>query len=214
MSLPLRPPPISLKPFADLGIRGEEAKVADKKRLDDARRGDLLRALQARFEKNPDRHPALSWAAVQAKLDAAPEKLWSLAEMERTGGEPDVVSALASAAGEIVFVDCSPESPAGRRSLCYDREGLEDRKDARPESSALDVAVTIGIELLSEDLYRALQSVGEFDLKTSSWLLTPAPMRAKGGALFGDRRYGRVFSYHNGASAYYGVRGFRGLVRL
>lgn len=172
-------------------------------------RADLLQALQARFEKNMPRHPGLEWAAVQARLDAAPEKLWSLSEMERTGGEPDVVGR-DDATGEIIFVDCAAESPKGRRNVCYDRAALEARKEFKPATSALDLAAEMGIEILTEEQYRQLQNLGKFDLKTSSWLQTPPEIRRLGGAIFGDRRYDHVFTYHNGADSYYGARGFRG----
>jgi len=174
---------------------------------------ELLNTLKTRFEKNMRRHPAIEWAAVQTKLQARPERLASLYEMERTGGEPDVVS-LDEQTGDTLFMDCSAETPAGRRNLCYDREALQSRKENKPENSAQDMAADMGIELLSEEQYRALQQIGEFDLKTSSWLKTPAAIRKLGGAIFGDRRYDHVFVYHNGASSYYGVRGFRGLLRV
>lgn len=174
---------------------------------------DLLATLEARFRKHPTRHPGLEWATVRARLEAAPEKLRSLSEMEDSGGEPDVVRFDAET-GELRFVDCAAESPKGRRSLCYDREALESRKDAPPADNALDRAAAMGIALLTEAEYRDLQALGEFDTKTSSWLLTPPEVRQLGGALFGDRRYGRVFTYHNGAPSYYAVRGFRGLLRV
>jgi len=177
--------------------------------LSSAERDELLSILKSRFEKNPNRHPDLEWANVQAKLDAHPEKLWSLSEMERTGGEPDVVSHDPDT-GVFTFYDCSLESPAGRRSVCYDREGLESRKEHRPADSAVDMAAAMGIELLSEEQYRALQQLGKFDLKTSSWLKTPAAIRKLGGAIFADYRYGQVFVYHNGAQSYYAARAFRG----
>jgi hypothetical protein len=173
----------------------------------------LLRTLQTRFEKNKQRHPELDWAEVQARLEAQPENLWSLQEMERTGGEPDVVGQ-DPATGEYLFYDCAAESPKGRRSLCYDREAQESRKDHPPAGNALDLAAAMGIELLTEEQYRALQKLGEFDLKTSSWVQTPAEIRDLGGALYCDRRYGRVFVYHNGASSYYAARGFRGALRV
>ena len=172
-------------------------------------RDELLRTLQFRFEKNPNRHPGMEWAKVQTRLDAHPEKLWSLSEMERTGGEPDVVG-YDQESGAFTFFDCSVESPAGRRSVCYDREGLESRKENRPADSAVDMAASMGIELLSEEQYRALQQLGKFDLKTSSWLQTPAAIRKLGGAIFADYRYGQVFIYHNGAQSYYAARAFRG----
>lgn len=181
--------------------------------LSPARREELLSTLQARFEKNMNRHPGLAWAKVQAKLEAQPEKLWSLHEMERTGGEPDVVGQ-DQQTGEYLFYDCSAESPKGRRNVCYDRAGQEARKEHRPEQNALDMAAAMGIELLTEDEYRALQRLGEFDTKTSSWVKTPAEIRQLGGALFCDRRYGHVFVYHNGAQSYYGSRAFRGSLRV
>ena len=173
----------------------------------------LLGILKTRFEKNMNRHPGLAWAKVQAKLEAQPEKLWSLHEMERTGGEPDVVGQ-DQQTGEYLFYDCSAESPKGRRNVCYDRAGQEARKEHRPEQNALDMAAAMGIELLTEDEYRALQRLGEFDTKTSSWVKTPAEIRQLGGALFCDRRYGHVFVYHNGAQSYYGSRAFRGSLRV
>lgn len=173
----------------------------------------LLGALRARFEKNMKRHQGLAWSNVQARLEANAEKLWSLNEMERTGGEPDVVG-YDEKTGEYIFHDCSPESPAGRRSLCYDREALESRKENKPESSAMDMAAAMGLALLTEEEYRALQTLGNFDLKTSSWVVTPAAIRELGGALFCDRRYNTVFVYHNGASSYYAARGFRGSLRV
>ena len=174
---------------------------------------DLLNTLKARFDKNPNRHEGLDWAKVQAKLEANPKKQWSLSEMERTGGEPDVVGR-DKKTGEYLFVDCSPESPKGRASLCYDREALDSRKEHKPKSSAMEMAAAMGIELLTEDQYRELQELGAFDTKTSSWLTTPADIRKLGGAIFGDRRFGRVFIYHNGAESYYAARGFRGTLRV
>ena len=176
-------------------------------------RSALLETLQTRFEKNMDRHRGLEWAEVKAKLEAQPEKLGSLAEMERTGGEPDAIGR-DEKSGEYLFCDCSAESPKGRRSLCYDRAALEARKQHKPEGSAVEVAAAMGIELLSETQYRALQEFGPFDKKTSSWLTTPPEIRRLGGALFADYRYGRVFVYHNGADSYYAARGFRGLLRV
>lgn len=173
----------------------------------------LLSTLQARFEKHPRRHAGLAWADVQARLQANPARLWALSEMERTGGEPDVTG-FDAASGEFIFVDCSAESPAGRRNLCYDRAALDARKEFKPKSSALDEAGALGIDLLTEEQYRHLQTLGEFDLKTSSWVLTPPAIRKLGGALFCDRRYGHVFTYHNGADSYYGSRGFRGMLRV
>lgn len=182
--------------------------------LSKAQREALLNTLQARFEKNMDRHPGLDWAKIQAKLEANPEKLWSLHEMETTDGEPDVVGQ-DQKTDEYLFYDCSAESPQGRRSICYDREGQESRKaDSRPENNAIDMAAAMGIELLTEDEYRALQELGDFDTKTSSWVQTPAEIRKRGGALFCDRRYGHVFVYHNGAQSYYAARGFRGSLRV
>ncbi len=173
----------------------------------------LLKTLKARFEKNSRRHANLTWENVQARLEAAPQKLWSLGEMERTGGEPDVIGQDA-ATGELIFVDCSAESPSGRRSTCYDREGWESRKEHRPENNAVDMAAAMNISLLTEEEYRALQQLGEFDNKTSSWIKTPEAIRKAGGAVFCDRRYGQVFLYHNGAQSYYGARGFRGMLRV
>jgi hypothetical protein len=177
------------------------------------RREELLRTLKARFEKNMNRHKGLEWAEVQARLEAKPEKLWSLHEMERTGGEPDVVGH-DTKTGEYVFYDCSAESPTGRRNACYDREALEARKEHKPENSAIDMAAAMGIELLTEEQYRELQKLGKFDTKTSSWVKTPADIRKLGGAIFVDRRYDHVFVYHNGADSYYAARGFRGSLRV
>jgi len=185
---------------------------SNKKELSLEQREELLSALKARFEKNMDRHKGLEWADVQAKL-AHTEKLWSLNEMERTGGEPDVV-AHDQEKNEYIFHDCSAESPKGRRSVCYDREGLESRKKHKPENNAIDMATEMGIELLTEEQYRDLQKQGNFDMKSSSWVQTPEDIRELGGALFCDYRYGHVFVYHNGASSYYGVRGFRGSLRV
>lgn len=173
----------------------------------------LMEALKVRFEKHMTRHKSLKWADVQARLEAHPEKLHSLAEMEASGGEPDVVGQDPKS-GEYVFCDCSPETPSGRRSLCYDRAALDARKEAKPANCALDVATAMGITLLTEDEYRALQQLGEFDLKTSSWIATPPAIRKLGGALFGDRRYEHVFIYHNGVQSYYAARGFRGSLRV
>ena len=184
-----------------------------KKELSLEEREELLRALKTRFEKNINRHNGLEWASVQAKLEANTEKLWSLKEMERTGGEPDVVGHEKNT-GDYIFFDCSAESPKGRRSVCYDREGLEARKKHIPENNAVDMAAAMGIELLTEEQYRELQQLGEFDRKTSSWLKTPSGIRKLGGAIFGDRRYDHVFIYHNGASSYYAARGFRGWLRV
>lgn len=177
------------------------------------RRDGTLRTLQARFEKNMNRHRGLEWAHVQARLEASTDKQWSLGEMERTGGEPDVVD-LESATGEYTFYDCSAESPTGRRSICYDREAQQSRKEYQPENNAIDTAAAMGIELLTEEQYRELQKLGRFDTKTSSWVKTPSVIRRLGGALFCDRRYDTVFVYHNGAPSYYAARGFRGLLRV
>ena len=176
-------------------------------------RREQIALLKDRFEKNMARHTRLEWDTVVDRLNDNPEKLWTLHEMEQTGGEPDVV-ARDEQTGEYLFFDCSPETPAGRRNLCYDRAALDARKEHKPENSALDVAAAMGIEILSEEQYRYLQGLGKFDTKTSSWLLTPPEIRALGGALFGDRRYNHVFTYHNGADSYYGVRGFRGMLRV
>lgn len=188
-------------------------KNSSKKELTPEQRKELLGVLKARFEQNMSRHAGLGWDEVQARLEAHPPKLWSLSEMERTGGEPDVVGR-DDRTGEIFFYDCSPESPAGRRSLCYDRAALDERKTAKPENSALDLAAELGIELLTEAEYRALQELDEFDLKTSSWLQTPPEIRKLGGAIFADRRYNKIFVYHNSAPSYYAARGFRGSLRV
>jgi hypothetical protein len=174
---------------------------------------ELLRTLKVRFEKNMNRHKNLEWVKVEAKLEGNTEKLWSLNEMERTGGEPDVVGH-DNKTGEYIFYDCSAESPKGRRSICYDREALESRKEHKPENSAVDMAAFMGIDLLTEEQYRELQKLGNFDAKTSSWLKTSSEIRALGGAIFADFRYGNVFVYHNGAESYYGTRGFRGSIRV
>ena len=184
-----------------------------KKNLSPAQREELLSALKSRFEKNMNRHEGLEWAEVQAKLEANTEKLWSLNEMERTGGEPDVVGSNKKT-GEYIFYDCSAESPTGRRSVCYDREALESRKEHKPKNNAMDMAAAMGIELLTEEQYRELQKLGNFDTKTSSWVKTPADIRKLGGALFCDRRYDHVFVYHNGAQSYYAGRAFRGSLRV
>ena len=176
-------------------------------------REELLSALKARFEKNMNRHKGLEWAKVQAKLEANSEKLWVLDEMESTGGEPDVVG-FDKKTGEYIFYDCSAESPKGRRSVCYDREALEARKEHTPKNSALDMAAAIGIEVLTEEQYRELQKLGDFDTKTSNWVKTPSDIRKLGGAIFCDRRYEHVFVYHNGADSYYAARGFRGSLRV
>ena len=187
---------------------GSAANVLSKKQRD-----ELLRTLQARFEKHVDRHKGLAWAQVQVRLEASPEKLWSVAEMERTGGEPDVVGQ-DKKTGEYIFFDCSAETPKGRRSICYDREALASRKEHKPADSAVGMAEAMGIEILTEEQYRDLQKLGEFDTKTSSWVKTPPEIRKLGGAIFCDRRYNTVFTYHNGAESYYAARGFRGCVRV
>lgn len=174
---------------------------------------ELLKLLKARFEKNKNRHKGLDWTKVQAKLDSNAEKLWSLSEMERTGGEPDVVGQ-DKKSGEFIFYDCSEESPKGRRSLCYDREALESRKEFKPKNNALDMAAEMGIEILSEEQYMELQKLGSFDTKTSSWVKTPPQIRKLGGALFCDRRFDFVFLYHNGAESYYAARAFRGSLKV
>lgn len=184
-----------------------------KKELSPAEQEKLLELLKARFEKNMSRHKGMKWADVQAKLEAHPRKLWSLDEMELTGGEPDVVG-YDKKTGAYIFVDCSAESPKGRRSLCFDRAALDARKEHKPANSAMDLAADMGIELLTEEEYRALQELGDFDTKTSSWIQTPAAIRKRGGALFCDRRYDHVFTYHNGADSYYAARGFRGVLRV
>ena len=184
-----------------------------KAKLSTKQREELLSALQERFESNMKRHEGVAWTAVRKKLEADDEKLWSISEMERTDGEPDVIGHDRKA-GEFIFADCSAESPKGRRSLCYDRQALDSRKEHKPKNNALDMAAEMGIELLTEEQYRELQKLGEFDLKTSSWVQTPADVRKLGGALFCDRRFGRVFVYHNGAESYYAARGFRGALRV
>ena len=186
---------------------------ASKRKLSSEQRQELLKTLNARFDKNMNRHKGLEWAKVQARLEANTENLWSLNEMERTGGEPDVVG-YDKKTGEYFFYDCSAESPKGRRSVCYDHEALEARKEHKPENSAIEMADAMGIELLTEVEYRALQKLGEFDTKTSSWVKTPSEIRKLGGALFCDRRYDHVFVYHNGAQSYYAARGFRGSLRV
>jgi Protein of unknown function (DUF4256) len=185
----------------------------NKKGLSSEQRKELLGGLKARFEKNMNRHKGLEWAKVQAKLEASTEKLWSLNEMERTGGEPDLVGH-DKKTGEYIYFDCSAESPKGRRSVCYDREALESRKEHKPKDSALDMATAMGIELLTEEQYRELQNLGNFDTKTSSWVKTPSDIRQLGDALFCDRRYDTVFVYHNGAESYYAARAFRGSLRV
>jgi Protein of unknown function (DUF4256) len=183
------------------------------KHLKAKQRDEFLSALKTRFERNPIRHRGLDWAKVQARLEAQPDKLWSLNKMERTGGEPDVVG-YDKKTGEYIFYDCSAESPQGRRSLCYDREALASRKEFKPKDTAMDMAAAMGSEILTEEQYRELQKLGNFDTKTSSWLKTPAEIRKLGGAIFADRRYDHVFVYHNGAESYYGARGFRGSLRV
>lgn len=187
--------------------------MSNNKKLSPKEREELLSALKARFEKNMNRHKGLEWAKVQAKLEADTKKLWSLSEMESTGGEPDVV-AYDKKTGEYTFYDCSAETPKGRRSICYDHEALESRKEHKPANSAVGMATDMGIELLTEEQYRELQQLGNFDLKTSSWVKTPSNIRDLGGALYCDRRYNQVFLYHNGAESYYAVRGFRGSLRV
>lgn len=184
-----------------------------KKKLSKQQLQELLSDLKARFYKNRDRHKDIEWVTVQAKLEVNTEKLWSLNEMERTGGEPDVVI-YDKKKGEFIFYDCSPESPKGRRSLCYDREALDARKEFKPANSAIDMAAAMCIDILSEEQYRWLQQVGKFDTKTSGWIKTPANIRKPGGAIFCDRRYDTVFTYHNGADSYYAARGFRGLLKI
>jgi hypothetical protein len=188
-------------------------KKSTGKELSPGQRGDLLVILKARFEKHMNRHRGVEWVKVQARLEAHADKLWSLSEMESSGGEPDVVE-LDKNTGEYLFYDCSAESPKGRRSICYDREGLESRKEHKPENTAVDMAAAMGIELLTEAQYRELQKLEDFDTKTSSWVKTPPDIRKLGGALFCDRRYDHVFTYHNGAESYYGVRGFRGSLNV
>ncbi|MCE3200598.1 DUF4256 domain-containing protein [Paenibacillus sonchi] len=182
-------------------------------KLSPEQREGLLETLKARFEKNMNRHQGLEWANVQAKLEAQPDKLWPLHEMERTGGEPDVVGH-DDETGEYIFYDCSAESPKGRRSVCYDREALESRKEHKPHNNAIEMAAAMGIDLLTEAQYREMQKLGKYDLKTSSWVKTPESIRTLGGAVFCDRRYDTVFMYHNGAESYYGARGFRGSLRV
>ncbi|MGE5111719.1 MAG: DUF4256 domain-containing protein [Acidobacteriaceae bacterium] len=186
---------------------------SSKKQLSARQSEELVAALKSRFEKNMNRHQDLEWTKVQARLQANADALWSLNEMEQTGGEPDVV-AHDKKTGEYIFYDCSPESPKGRRSACYDREALESRKEHKPKTNAVDMAAAMGVELLTEEQYREFQKVGEFDTKTSSWIKTPAAIRKLGGALFCDRRYDTVFVYHNGAESYYGARGFRASLRV
>jgi hypothetical protein len=187
--------------------------MKNSKIVSSEQKNELIDLLRIRFEKNTNRHKNVKWNDVLSKLEANPEKLWSLNEMEKTGGEPDVVG-LDEKTGEYIFMDCSAESPKGRRSVCYDREGLDSRKEYKPENNAIDMATEMGIELLSEEHYRELQQLGKFDTKTSSWIKTPDELRKLGGALFADFRYNQVFVYHNGAQSYYGVRGFRGVLNV
>ena len=193
--------------------KAQKRRVETRRHLPPEERGALLRTLEARFETHMNRHHGLQWPAVQARLEANPDKLWSLHEMERTGGEPDVVGH-DKKSGEYVFYDCSAESPKGRRSVCYDRAALESRTEHKPKNSAMDMAAAMGIEILTEAQYRELQTLGEFDTKTSSWVQTPRDIRARGGAIFCDRRYDHVFTYHNGAESYYAARAFRGALTV
>jgi Protein of unknown function (DUF4256) len=202
-------PDSTQQPKKEIDMKG----VKTKTELSPEQREELLRALKVRSEKNMNRHEGLEWAKVRAKLEANTEKLWSLSEMERTGGEPDVVGH-DKKTNEYIFFDCSPESPKGRRSLCYDLEALDSRKENKPKSSAMDMAVAMGIELLTEEQYRELQKLGNCDTATSSWLKAPSAIRKLGGAIFGDRRFDHVFVYHNGAESYYAARGFRGWLRV
>jgi len=207
--------------LADSGARGIRPLKSSKsitmkntkKQLSAEQRGELLKTLKARFEKNMNRHKGVEWAKVEARLGANAEKLWSLNEMERTGGEPDVVGH-DKKTGEYIFYDCSAESPKDRRSICYDREALDARKEHKPANNAIEMAEAMGVELLTEEQYRELQKLGNYDLKTSSWITTPADIRKRGGALYCDRRYDHVFVYHNGADSYYAARGFRGSLRV
>ncbi|MBZ0180621.1 MAG: DUF4256 domain-containing protein [Melioribacteraceae bacterium] len=187
--------------------------MSSKNKLSNKQRDKLLQKLKTRFENNMNRHKGIDWKKVQARIEANQKNMWSLWEMERTGGEPDVIN-FDKKTGEYIFYDCSPESPKERRSLCYDRDALESRKEHKPKDNALDVAASIGIEILTETQYRELQKLGEFDMKTSSWIKTPPEIRKLGGALFCDRRYNTVFVYHNGAESYYAARGFRGSLRV
>lgn len=188
--------------------------MSGKKKLPSDEVNKLFKILKTRFEKNMDRHKSIEWHEIQERLEANPAKLWSLSEMERTGGEPDIIVSEDKKTSEFTFYDCSPESPKGRRSLCYDREALNSRKEYKPVNSAIDIAAELGIDLLTEEQYRGLQQLGKFDLKTSSWVKTPLVIRQLGGALFCDRRYDTVFLYHNGAESYYAARGFRGLLHV
>jgi hypothetical protein len=193
--------------------KAQKDRVGNRNELSSEQRDGLLRALKARFEKNVHRHKGVEWTRVQARLEANPEKLWSLNEMERTGGEPDVVGH-DTKAGEYIFFDCAAETPKDRRSICYDREALDARKEHKPKNSAIDMAAAMGVEMLTEEQYRELQTFGEFDTRTSSWVKTPPDIRKHGGAIFCDRRYDHVFTYHNGADSYYAARGFRGSLRV
>ena len=187
--------------------------MSNKKQLSTEETSALIKVLKERFEKNKSRHNGIEWSKVEAKLEASPEKLWSLNEMERTGGEPDVVG-YDTKTGEYIFYDCSPESPKDRRSFCYDQQALDSRKEHKPKDSAVNAAAQMGIEILTEEQYRELQQLGNFDLKTSSWIKTPAEIRKLGGSIFCDRRYNTVFLYHNGAESYYAARGFRGILKI
>ena len=193
--------------------KAQKRGVEKRQEVSPQQREELLRTLKARFEKNVNRHKGLEWDGIQTRLRANPDKLWSLSEMERTGGEPDVVGR-DKKTDEYIFYDCSLESPKGRRSVCYDREALESRKEHKPKDSAVDMAAAMGIEMLSEEQYREMQTVGSFDTKTSSWVKTPSEIRKLGGAIFCDRRYDHVFTYHNGAESYYAARGFRGCLKV
>jgi hypothetical protein len=199
--------------YPALEVKNMTNTPSNKKKLSPEQREELLRVLKARFEKSMNRHKGVDWAKVQAKLEANAEKLWSLHEMERTGGEPDVIGQ-DKKTGEYVFYDCSAESPKGRRSVCYDRAALESRKEHKPENNAMDMAAAMGVEVLTEEQYRDFQKLGNFDTKTSSWVKTPLEIRKLGGALFCDRRYDTVFVYHNGAESYYAARAFRGSLRV
>jgi hypothetical protein len=196
-----------------MAAKTRQRGVETRKALSSQQREELLRTLKARFEKNTSRHEGIEWAKVQAKLETNPGALWSLNEMERSGGEPDVIGQ-DKATGEYIFYDCSPETPKGRRSVCYDREALDARKEHKPRDSAIDMAAAMGIEMLTEAQYRELQTMGNFDTKTSSWIKTPAEIRRLGGAMFCDRRYDHVFTYHNGAESYYAARAFRGSLKV
>jgi hypothetical protein len=194
-------------------MKSTKSKASTAKELSPKLREEILGVLKTRFEKNMSRHKGVRWSEVQLRLDSRAEKLWSLYQMENTGGEPDVVGR-DSDSGEYMFYDCSAESPKDRRSVCYDREARDSRKEFKPKATALDMAADMGIDMLTEEEYRGLQGLGEFDTKTSSWLKTPPPIRELGGAIFGDRRYDHVFVYHNGAESYYAARGFRGVLRV